>query len=84
MTAWQDLKEVAESPHLLSFVLPGAKKQHPQAGGGIVEHDTPLKRGPVGGVYTPGAATAFEMYTHTHTHLHIPLACKARHVAAAL
>jgi len=53
-----------------------------------VEHDTPLKQGPVGGVYTPGAATAFEMYTHTHTHththLHVPLACKAWHVAAAL
>ncbi len=26
VAAWQDMKEVAESPHLFSFVVPGAKK----------------------------------------------------------
>lgn len=30
-----------------------------------------LKRGPVGGVYMPGAATAFEMYTHTHIYTYL-------------
>lgn len=61
---WQDVKEVVESPRLFSFVVPGAKKQHPQAGGSIVQHDTPLKRGPVGGVYMP------EAKRHTHTTVH--------------